>query len=448
MGAPTLLDNYAAAVQAEMRKSVIQTKNQTTPTYASLKSGPGARNESGRLSGLEIPFYRGVVHGDTALDPLTGATSFERFNAPVADKMFVGLTFRGFTVEWEHFNEIDGQRGFQPETRMSNRDQAMRTYIQHQNWYKIGINTGSLAVVSVGGGSGSITFTNDGTARGRSKGSLRLAVSVSTTAGKRIMYQSYTESTDTLTATFYITAKSSSTTATVVVTDAGTLVAGDKIVKYGHYKRVSYGLGYFFNQTARLFQGANTTTDTQFNARRVDGGAALITPTAMDTAKGARQTRMNNAEAGKKGMCYLTMGNYKQLAAYSYNLRHYNAEKGQADTTFGIPNYFSDEDMDYCQDANFEDAYVYIANSRHSLFNYTQSELQEISQGKTQYVGTNLVGSTENYQNWGEAENLAWDARGEDGTNKDGAGGPFDGVVIDSLVIPANSQMAEGLSLV
>lgn len=448
MGAPTLLDNYSAAVQAEMRKNVITNKNQLTPVYASLKSGPGARNESGRLAGLEVPYYRGVAHGDTALDPLTGATSFERFNAPQADKMFAGVTFSGFTVEWEEFHEIDAERGYLPETKMSNKDMTLRTYLQHKNWYKIGINTGALAVVSVGGGSGSITFTNDNTARGRSKGSLRLAVSTSTTAGKRIMYQSYTEATDTLTATFYITGKASATAATVVVTDAGTLVAGDKVVKFGHYKRVTYGLGYFFNQAARMLQGANTTTDTQFNARRVDGGAALITPTSMDTAKGARQTRMNNAEAGKKGMCYLTMGNYKQLAAYSYNLRHYNAEKGDADKTFGVPNYFSDEDVDFCQDANFEDAYIYLANSRHSLFNYTQSELHEVTKGDTQYVGTNLVGSTEFYKNWGESENLAWDARGEDGKNKDGAGGPFDGVVIDSLVIPPINQVAEAISLV
>jgi len=426
-------------------------KGQAAITKSSFKSGTGARGEAGSLVGLEIPYKQGVVHGETALDVLAGVTSFERMYAPTVNKMYAGLTQTGFTVEHEHFHQKDAARGMLPETRQDLRDQAMRTYLQHHNWYSIGEGDGALAVVASGGGggSGTITFANDNTARGRSKGSLRLAVSAFTAVGKRVMYQSYTKSTDTLTATFYITAKASATTATVVVTDAGTLVAGDIIVKYGHYKRVPWGLGYHISETPRIYQGANTAIDTFLNARRVNAAGA-ITPTIIDTAKGALQTRANNADARKNRVCHLTIGNYRALSTQGYSLRQYNAEKGQADTTFGLPFIYEDEDTMFFQDADMEDAYIYMRD-RKSFFEYRQGELEEISEGVTQYVGTNLVGSTEKYQNWGEAYNLVWDARGDDGKGgnaKSGHGSANSSVVIDNITLPTGTQVAEGLSLV
>jgi hypothetical protein len=451
MGYPNLPENFAAATQAEMRKSIIQTKQQKAPTSMSITSGAGARGESGKLAGLEIPFKNGVQHGETALDVLSGTTSFEQPVAPLNDKMFVGLAQTGFTVHWEHFHEKDAQAGNLPESRFDQRDQAMRTYYQHKNWYHGGVKTGSVAVVAAGGGggSGTITFANDNTARGRSKGSLRLAVSPGTTAGKRILYQSYTESTDTLTATFYITSKASTTTAVIVVTDAGTVVAGDVIVKYGHYKKVTYGLGYLCDYANRFLQGVSTATYGFLNARRVNGGNALITPTLMDTAKGYQMTMANDMEARKKRGVHMSIGNYKQLAAFSYTLRQYNAEKGQADVTYGMPNWYEDEDAVFFCDADFEDAYVYIRD-RKSVFEYRQSEMQKISKGDgSPYVGTSSFGSTEFFDNYGESCNLAWDARGDDGKgSKDGAGSPNSMVVIDNLAIPAVSQMAIGVSLV
>ena len=65
-----------------------------------------------------------------------------------------------------------------------------------------------------------------------------------------------------------------------------------------------------------------------------------------------------------------------------------------------------------------------------------------------QYIGTNSIGSTEFYQNWGEAYNFAWDARGDDGSQKDGAGSPNSSVVLSNLAIPQTSQMSLAKSLV
>lgn len=443
-----LNDNLSAAVRAQLRKTIMVMKGQSAITKSSFKSGTGARGESGSLAGLEIPYKQGVVHAETALDVLAGVTSFERMYAPTIQKMYAGLTQTGFTVEHEHFHQKDAARGNLPETRQDLRDQALRTYLQHHNWYSIGEGDGALAVVAAGGGggSGTITFAADGTARGRSKGSLRLAVSAFTAVGKRVMYQSYTRATDTLTATFYITAKASATTATIVVTDGGTVVAGDIIVKYGHYKRVPWGLGYHINETPRIYQGANTAIDTFLNARKVAAGGA-ITPTVIQTAKGALQTRANNADSKKNRIAHLTIGNYMALAGQGYTLRQYNAEKGQADTTFGLPTIYEDEDTMFFQDADMEDAYIYLRD-RKSFFEYRQAEMEEISEGVTQYVGTNLVGSTEKYQNWGESYNIVWDGRGDDGKGTANRGNANSSVVIDGITIPTNNQVNESLSLV
>lgn len=445
---PSINENYNAAVQAELRKTIVQMKPQAAVTLGSFKAGSGARGASGKLAGLEIPYKQGVVHGETALDVISGVTSFERMYAPTTGKMYVGLTQMGFTVEHEDYHETDAQAGNLPETASDLRDQALNTYLQHQNWYRIGKNTGSLAVVAAGGGggSGTITCANDNTARGRSKGNLRLAVSAFTAVGKRVLYQSYTESTDTLTATFYITARASATAMTIVVTDGGTVVAGDIIVKYGHYKRVPYGCGYHFSPTGRLYQGANTAVDTFLNSREVTV-SGYVTPTAMDTAKGALQTRANSPTARMNRVCRMTIGNYKQLAGYGYTLRAYNAEKGEADTTFGLPTVFKDEDTVYIQDADYEDAYIDM-HDRKSYFEYRQREMSEISKGVTQYVGTNLVGSTEMYRNWGEAMNLAYDARGDDGKGKAGSGAPNSSVTMTGMTIPPINQVAEAQPLV
>jgi len=443
MAYPNIVDNYSAAIQAEMRKSVMRLRQQVAPTKTSFKSGAGARGEAGRLAGLEIPYYQNVPHGSTALDVISGTTSFERFVAPVARKMYVGLTQMGYSVEFEHYHEQDAQKGFLPETRYTMRDKVMQTYMQEQNWYAIGDGSGALGVVTAYS-SPTLTFANDNTARGRSKGSLRLAISPATAT--KIVYQTVNPATDTVTATFYITAKSSATTATITITDGGTPASGNIVVKKGHYKKVPYGLGYHIVETPRQYQGANTAVDTFLNSRRVNGGGAALTPTIIDTAKGALQIRANDTDARNKRVCHMTIGHYKTLAAFGYTLRQYNAEQGKAKTSYGLPYIYEDEDTMFFQDADMEDAYVYMRD-RVSYFEYRQMEMTEITKGATQYIGTNSFGSTEFYQNFGEAFNLAWDGRGDDGKSGT-SGAPNSSVVIDNLQIPALNQVAEGLSLV
>ena len=445
MSYPNQIENLAAAVQAELQGSITQLRQQKAPTLQSFKSGTGARGKAGRLAGLEIPYFKNVPHGSVALDVLSGTTSFGDNIAATTDKMYVGLTQTGVTVEWEHFHQHDPAN---PLTKEQLRDMTLAGYYQEHNWYAWGVGDGALAVVASGGGggSGTITLANDNTARGRSKGSLRLAVSPGTTAGKRVLYESWTKSTDTKTATFYITSKASSTTAVIVVTDGGTVVAGDIIVKAGTYKKVPYGLGYHISESGRQYQGASTSTDTFLNSRRVDGGGSVIDPSTLDAAKGAMEVRANDEHARDKRICHLSHGNYRQLAAYGYSLRQYNAEKGQADTTYGMIRGYQDEDTIFVQDSDGEDAYIYFRD-RKSYFHYRQQDMMKISKGDgTQWIGTNEKGSTEFFDDYGESYNLAWDGRGDDG--KGGASSANSSVVIDNLAIPSINQMAENISLV
>jgi hypothetical protein len=147
-----------------------------------------------------------------------------------------------------------------------------------------------------------------------------------------------------------------------------------------------------------------------------------------------------------KRIAHITPGNYRVLGAFGYTLRQYNAEQGQAGTTYGLPRNYSDEDTEWAQDADFEDAYVYMRNPS-SYFEYRQSDMQKITKGDgAQYVGLNLRGSTEFFDNYAEAFNLAYDARGEDGQGREN-GTPNDSVVLDNITIPSGNQVSEGISL-
>ena len=127
MSYANLNDNLSALVQAELANTTIQTKQQVCPTHNSLKSGTG-RNKKGSMVGYEIPFYNGVPHGEVALDPVGGTTSFDYAVYPGANKMYVGLAFTGFTVEWEHFHENEANSFGQIPTHYEQRDRIMNTY--------------------------------------------------------------------------------------------------------------------------------------------------------------------------------------------------------------------------------------------------------------------------------------------------------------------------------
>ena len=81
----------------------------------------------------------------------------------------------------------------------------------------------------------------------------------------------------------------------------------------------------------------------------------------------------------KNKMFHMTHGHHRSLAAYGYNLREYNAEKGDAMKTFGVPRY-EDEDSIWVRDEDMEDAYVY-GRGRSGYWEYRQSPIDEVTNG-------------------------------------------------------------------
>lgn len=440
MGYPNINSENAAAVQAEMRGTILKLRPQRAITYQSTKET--FKKKNARMAGLDIPFEINAPNGSSTLNPVGGGTSFLNYVPSKKGKMFAGLTYSGFTVEWEHFHNFDAENGNQPESKRELRDGAMLTYWQERNWYIIGKGDGSLGVVTNVSGS-NLTLAYDNTARGRSKGSVRLHVSYNTAANKRILYQSINTSTGAVTATFYVTAKASAVGATITITDGGTVSAGNIIVKYGHYNMTVNGYGYHAdNSTARWYQGAYTGDHPNLAANRINGLGGTPTPTMVNTAKQTCAALANDKSAQNRRMCRLTRTNLNVLETFGYELRQ---EKGDAMTTYGLPNYYTDGDTDFVDDMDWEDCEM-LFHDRKSLFIWRLHDLRELFPSDKQYVGANLVGSTEGYKNWGEACNLVWDGAGDD---DQGAGGSSNSMVyIDNLAMPSITQVSMGRSLV
>lgn len=441
--------NLAGATQAKMRRDIAKYRMENAPTRKTFRGGNGTsgRTESGSLAGLRIPYNRNLAHGSSALDPYLGQTSLEPYIAPLTSSMYVGLAFRGFTLQTEWFHEIDMAKGNMSVTKDDLKRQVQINYEIEGNWWAIGDDfaMGSVAVVTVGGGSGTITLAYDNNGRNRTKGSAYLKVSYSTDADKRIVYESYNPATDAKTATFYITAKASMTSATVVVTDAGTIGANNVIVLKGHYKKVPYGIGYHTNPSMTQYQGANVSLDTFIKPTGIDAADQPINPSMINSAKSALMTDANDVDARFNRVIHLTISNQNALAAYDYDLRTIEAKDGFKGT-HGIPFSYKDEDSYFAPDANYIESEVDIRD-RESYFEYRLTELREVTKDPQQYVGANLVGSTEFYQNWGEAYNLAFDGRGSDGQNST-KGKPNSAVRIYNIQFPTDTQVSRGRSVV
>lgn len=441
--------NLTGAIQAKIRRTIATLRMMHAPTRDTFTSGRGARKESASLVGLRIPYNRTMAHGSSALDPFARATSFEPYVAPLTASMYVGLAFLGVTVMREWFHSIDMDNGNLPITKEDVKRQAMATYMIERNWDAIGDDdaTGSVAVVTTGAATPSaatITLASDNNGRGRSKGSIRLAVSPSTDAADRIVYQSYNPSTNALTCTFYVVSKPNATQAVVTTTDAGTIGTNDVIVKKGHYKKVPYGIGYHSNPAMTYYQGADVSSDSFLKPTGIDAGDEPINPSLIHSAKSIAMTDANNTSADIDRIAHMTISNYNALAEFDYDLRTVDSKDGFKGT-HGKPFKYTDGDTYFALDANYEEGQVDFRDAD-SYFEYRQTELREVSKGETQYVGTNMVGSTEFYQNWGESYNLAYDGRGDDGM-KGKKGAPNSMVRIYNIAHPDVTQVSRGKSL-
>lgn len=434
------LANMAALVQRDIRASVATFRPEQARTLATFETG--TRSEEASLAGLQIPYKRNHAHGQTNYSPLEGDTSFSRSHKQKFGAMFAGVVFRNMNMHLESHHIIDMNKGKIPHKVTDERRDRISTHMMKKNWAAIGNGDGTLAWVSSCVGA-TLTCLANNSARGTSKGVFRLKES---DADDPLLYSGINSATDAEVARFYVTAKLTSTTATVVFTvgNAAALnVANLRIVEYTMgWKKELIGVGGHISDQARIYQGADTSVDTFLQNPGVNGGNVAVTPSAVHTAKGIMMTRAN-CEDEFGFVCHLTWGNYRTLAKFGYTARVYN---DKSMTTWGVPNMFEDGDTVFVPDADYEDAYVDF-RERAPYFEYVQKEfgLKTVDGiSRHEWAGNNGAGSTEEYENHNETCNIVWDGRGKDGKGKR-VGSPNSAVFIYNLAIPTESQATYGV---
>lgn len=115
--------------------------------------------------------------------------------------------------------------------------------------------------------------------------------------------------------------------------------------------------------------------------------------------------------------------------------------------TYGLPTVYEDGDTMWVPDADYEDCYIDL-RERGVFFEYVQKEfgLKTVDGqgGRHEWIGSNDVGSTNEYENYNEACNIVWDGRGIDGSGPEG-GSPNTSVFIKNIALPTIRQSTYGV---
>lgn len=394
-----------------IKEVVKQVKENRTYTMDSFKK---SKKVMGGQNGYQIPFYVTRYSGHTAWGPrgADGSVTNLSFRPGVPEKtasMWVGQAYGETTVEIDlpEWNDMQKRQIFDTYARRKTR--KIDSYLKHRNYYAIGDGSGALAYVTsyVGGTLTCVTAAT--TSPGRTKGAFRLETGVLydvfTTAG--VWQDSFTVVTP------------GKTAAIVSLTGEGANVdpaVTDVIVERGHYNNVQRGLGYLISDAQRDFQGLNTATYPDFINSVVDLNGGALTPTTLHTLQGQVEIRGNDDQMRVGLVANTTPGLYRTLGAFGYGAagvgRTYNAEKGQADTTYELPTDFVAKGIRWVLDVDMDEDRLYLRRPQ-DFFEFVGMELQTVrigsSDGMRMQVGSNNVGSGAFYENIAEQSNFGYD---------------------------------------
>lgn len=447
-GAPLLIGNVtglperAAIVQRDMADAVMEFRPSRARTLATFEQG--TRKKTARLAGLQMGYWKDRANGQTLYSPVAGSTSFKKSTKQNTGAMYAGVVFRNMNIWLEAHVLKDMERGFIPDSYIQERRRRISTHQWKKNMAAIGNGTGALAKVSIDASGSTVTVLADNSARGTSKGCAWLQESSSADP----LYYDCVDSTDTVTATFYISAKLSATTFTAAGFTVGAITdidQNDFICESGQWKKEMQGLGsHISDSTSRIYQSADVAVDTFLQNPSVDAGSVAVTPSAVHSAKGIMMTRCNQEEGALSFIGHISWGNYRNLAKFGYVTRQ---AKNDDMKTYGLPNVYEDGDTMWVPDTMYEDAYIDL-RERGPFFEYVQKEfgLKTVGDGpgRHEWIGTNEVGSTNEYENYNEACNIVWDGKGKDGSGPEG-GSPNTSVFIKSIALPAERESVYGV---
>lgn len=442
----TNLEERASAVQRELSDNIQQFRPRKARTLATFEQG---RRKQAGLAGLQMAYWTDHAHGQSYPNPVAGDFSFKPGTKQKTRAMFAGTVMLNMNFPIEETIQRDMRNGFIPDSYLEERKRRVETHMMKKNRDAIGDGTGSLAAVSGASGT-TITCLANNSARGTSKGVYFLDVSE---AADPLLYDAVDPADDTVKATFYITAKPSTTTATAVFTFGNAAAMNDntfKICESGSWKKHITGIaGHISDSTSRIYQGADVAVDPSLGNKAIDAGNAVVTPTAMHSAKGLMMTRGNASEDDFMYVCHLTWKNYRDLAKFGYTARSYDAAtspKG-AMKTLALPNLYEDGDTVFVCDADYEEGYIDLREKR-TFFEYVQKDfgLQSIGGvSRREWAGDYDAGSTLSHENYNEVCNIVWDGKGANGKGKEG-GSPNTSVFIKNIAVSSTeSQYAVGV---
>lgn len=443
--AATHLAERASIVQRDMVQTVRRFRPERARTLATFQEG--TREKQARLAGLQIGYWKDQAHGQSWYSPVAGDTSFKKSTKQKTGSMYAGVVFRNMNMYMEDHIMLDMERGFIPDSYIKERRRRIGTHMWKKNIAAIMDGTGTVAAVSGASGS-TLTCLADNSARGTSKGVFRIKISDSTDP---LLYDVVDPATDTVVATFYATAKPSSTTATVTFTLGSATTANAntyKVCESGSWKKELTGIaGHISSSTSRIYQGADVAVDDFLRNEAVDASNATVTPTAVHTAKGIIMTKCNETEDQFPFIGHISWINYRDLAKFGYTSRQYNISDNQKSMkTFGLPNTYEDGDTRWVPDSDYEDCYIDL-REKAPFFEYVQKPFGLKTTGgvsRHEWDGANNVGSTNSYENYNEACNIVWDGAGVGGDGEEG-GNPNTSVFIYNIALSANAQYAKGV---
>lgn len=435
----TGLQERSAIVQRDLLQTVARFRPEKARTLATFEES--TRSKTARLAGLQIGYWKDHAHGQSWPSPVAGDVSYKGSTKQKTGAMFLGVIFRNMNFTMEKTIMRDMEKGFIPDSYIKERKRRIDTHMMKKNWAAIGDGTGAIAAVS-SASSVTVTCLADNSARGTSKGVFRLKITDSTDP---LLYDCVDPATDLVKATFYVTAKPSTTTATVVFTvgNAAAMNANTyKICESGSWKREMNGLaGLISDSTSRIFQGADAAVD-EFIVNPAVTASAVVTPTMVHSAKSIMLSRCNMDGSDDFGfIAHSTPSNFRDLAKFGYTSRSYQVnDKDKAQKTYGLPNLYEDGDTIWVQDADYEDCYMDF-RTRGEYFEYVHKEFGLDPTGgvsRHEWVGTYARGSSLAYENYTEGCNIGWDGAGKDG-DKEGGGTPATAVTIKTITLNTTS---------
>lgn len=340
-------------LRQNIQNEVRSVREYMTPTLNSFKKTE--RKIAVGQNGYQIPLFLTDYGQNSYLSPGAAGNSYSQPVAPTTQSMWAGIAYQAKAMYTDGFmlNDLSSKDALINATQL--RELAIENFMKYQNYYSIGVGNGAVAfVTSVTGG----TFTGTTaaqTASGYTKGAHRLV--------KGVTYDIVDESSFAVVGTITPTANGTNS-ATVTCTSTGLPNnAGALVVEQGAYNKVPRGLAYLINNTARTFQGLDTTNIAELNSSVVDLNGSALTSASTNTLKARIQIRTNVESMKKEGsvIAQTTPGLYRTLAIQGFSARQYQASEGQNTTSYGYPQaYIEDDNTLWVLDADIDEDRVYM----------------------------------------------------------------------------------------